>query len=413
MERIHQLLLQALSAAVKNETVNWHQVSPEEWHQLFRLAQSHHLLPLFLEAVHTCPAIHQADPALLDSVRHAARSLVLQQTVKTVDFLQLFPQLLDAGVTPMVVKGIVCRNLYPLPDHRISGDEDVLIPREQYRLCRRVLKDFGMTVADENAEKNDSYEVPFHKTNGPLYIELHLSLFPENSDAYGDFNRYFTQVNDRAVTLQVDGTTIRTLCPTDHMFFLFCHAFKHFLHGGFGIRQVCDIALFANRYGSQIDWEQVLQNCREIRAERFAAALLRIGEEHLTFDPDAACWPESWKNIQTDPAPLLEDLLLSGIYGGADMTRKHSGNITLHAVTAQKQGKKARSSTMVSLFPKAKDLESRYPYLRNKPWLLPVAWTSRIVTYGKQGQSKSNNASGSLRLGNARVELLREYGIID
>lgn len=32
---------------------------------------------------------------------------------------------------------------------------------------------------------------------------------------------------------------------SDHLFYLICHALKHFYHSGFGIRQVCDILLFA------------------------------------------------------------------------------------------------------------------------------------------------------------------------
>ena len=39
--------------------------------------------------------------------------------------------------------------------------------------------------------------------------------------------------------------TIRILAPTDHLLCLLCHAYKHFLYAGFGIRHVCDIGIFA------------------------------------------------------------------------------------------------------------------------------------------------------------------------
>ena len=39
---------------------------------------------------------------------------------------------------------------------------------------------------------------------------------------------------------------------------------------------------------------------------------------------------------------MLEDLLSAGVYGGADMSRKHSSNIILDAVDAQRQGRKAK-----------------------------------------------------------------------
>jgi len=53
-------------------------------------------------------------------------------------------------------------------------------------------------------------------------------------------------------------------------------------------------------------------------------------------------------------------------------------------------------------------MERKYPYLKNKPLLLPIAWTDRIIRYGKS----SSRASSTLRIGNERVALLKRYGVI-
>ena len=66
-----------------------------------------------------------------------------------------------------------------------------------------------------------------------------------------------------------------------------------------------------------------------------------------------------------------------------------------------------------SMFPSAKSLESRYPYLKKYPYLLPVAWFSRIAKYGKEQKGNANNsAMESLKIGSERVELLRKYKVI-
>ncbi len=58
-------------------------------------------------------------------------------------------------------------------------------------------------------------------------------------------------------------------------------------------------------------------------------------------------------------------------------------------------------------------LEGKYPYLEKHPWLLPVAWGERIITYiGKRGKDHTDPAV-SLKLGQERVALLRRYGIIE
>ena len=114
-----------------------------------------------------------------------------------------------------------------------------------------------------------------------------------------------------------------------------------------------------------------------------------------------------------DETDMLMDLLDSGIYGNANMSRKHSSNMTLDAVAADKSGKKISNTVWKSLFPSAKKLEGRYPYLKKYPILLPVAWIDRILKYRKEtAVVGGNDAAESVKIGNQRIELLKKYGII-
>ena len=414
MNRIQKLFLDAVGTAIAGNRVTWQEsLSADDWRALFRLASTHQVLPLFLEGVYACPAIAGADPADMAAVRQDVRRQVMIQARRTMELLHLYPRLIAGGVDALVVKGIVCRELYPQPDMRPSNDEDILIPPEHYGNAKEILGTLGYIPADPAAEETDSYEVPFHKPGSPLHIELHKQLFSQTSQAYGEMADLFLRVHDTPMELNAMGTPIRTLSPTDHLFYLICHAFKHFLHSGFGIRQVCDIMLFSSHYGKEVHWEEFWENCRGIRADQFALALFHIGEEYLNFNPEAACFPNPQTYREMDSQALLEDLLCSGIYGDADMSRKHSSNITLDAVAAQKQGRKAKGSLRSSLFPSAESLSGRYSYLKDKPWLLPIAWASRVAGYAAKGQTKGNNAAESLNIGKQRVELMRKYGIID
>lgn len=111
---------------------------------------------------------------------------------------------------------------------------------------------------------------------------------------------------------------------------------------------------------------------------------------------------------------MLADLLDSGVFGDASMSRKHSSTMALNAVAADRRGRKAGGNVLRTLFPSRKALEGRYPFLRTKPWLLPVAWAQRIVHYAgeRRGAGADNDAAESLRIGSERMELLRRYGII-
>lgn len=410
---IKQLFLEALGASLRGERVAWQTpLTTEDWAGLFKLAQDHHVLAMIYEAVYACPAARAADPRMMMFFKRQTMQSVMMQAMKTGEFLALMKHLQGAGLTPCVVKGIACRSLYPHPDHRMSGDEDVLIPPQQAAKCHEAMLAFGMQMSEPEQDHAAAFEVPYGKKGSPIYIELHKSLFPPDSDAYGDLNRFFENVHERTAQLTVDGVTMATLSATDHFFYLICHSFKHFLHSGFGLRQVCDIVLFANRWGSGIDWAQVKENCEAIHALPFTLALLKIGRTYFGFDAEKACLPEDWNIADVDEGPMLSDLLDSGVYGDSSMSRKHSSTMTLNAVSADKQGKKAKRSVLRTLFPRLDSMTGRYPYLKKRPYLLPVAWASRIISYARRRGKHNDNTAESLRIASERIELMRKYGII-
>lgn len=403
MDVRNTLFLEILHAALEGRQLSPQQLLTEEdRHALAEQARQHKVLPLVCQ---TCPTLAAPDR------KAAVRRQVAGQMLKTGQFLSLNRQLRQAGLMPLVVKGIVCRELYPEPDLRLSADEDLLLPPAQFADGCAVLERCGMVTTETDPE---AYERPYRMTEGPLYIELHRSLFDPQSDAYGHWNRFFTNVFDRAVEIDVGGEKLLTLGHTDHLLYLILHAFKHFLHSGFGIRQICDMVMYANAFGKEADWEQILTRCLQVRAHRFAAAVFRIGQKYLGFDPEKAGYPVSWQALQVEEGPLLEDLLSAGVYGGATESRKHSSNMTLEAVSGNKRGKQSGSAVVNALFPSRKALQGRYPYLKKHPYLLPVAWVDRIVRYGtRKDKGNNNSAAEAVKIGNQRLALLRQYDVIE
>ncbi|MBQ9082101.1 MAG: nucleotidyltransferase family protein [Clostridia bacterium] len=403
-----------LRTALQGEIYERPAHSPEEWRQIFQLAQLHTVLPLIYEAAYRSAAGAIESVPDMRLVRGQVRRQVLMQTFRTAEFLTLYKRLAAAGIRPLVLKGLTCRSLYPKPDQRPSGDEDILVHPDEVARCCAELEAFGM-VSELNAEERaDVYEIPYRKDGGALYIELHKHLFPPASEAYGDWNRFFRQVFDRAVVMEVQGVEIRTMAPTDNLFYLICHAFKHFMHSGFGIRQVCDIVLYVQKYGTAVRWPQFWQHCRKIRGEQFAAALLAIGEKYLGLDPVQAGCGDYRTHLQTDENLLLEDLLAGGLYGDATLSRKHSSNITLDAVAAGNKGKAPGASVLKSLFPPVQKLTHRYAYLKKHPYLVPFAWADRLLKYRKETkETEGSDAMEAIRIGSRRLELFRAYDIID
>lgn len=372
-----------------------------DWSAIFTLANQQKLLPILFEAARATPAAEE-NAALFAVTKQQVIGQVLNQTVRSAEFADLYRKLRSAGLHPIVVKGQLCSRLYPLKDHRISADDDLYISDAEFMACHEQLLANGLTTDTPVDELATADEVSYTKNGSPLYIELHRHLFDSAEDAHDELNHFFTDINP----VEMDG--FLAMPPHEHLLYLILHAYKHFVRSGIGLRQFCDIGLWARAYHVEIDWQRLHDQCASVHAATFAAAAFRIARDYLGIDFDL---PTPW-DASIDVEPLLHDTLCGGVYGSNNLTRLHSSTVTLNAVKASRTGEK--SSVLSTVFPKREYLERRYPYLKKRPYLLPVAWVQRIAHYASEKQSGADNsASGSIKLGKERIELMKRYGIMD
>ena len=399
----YEVFLKILKYALNgNEFTEKDALSHSQWIQVLRLAQMHRVLPLVYDTAYKALSCEKQE---MEFLRQSSRMLVVQQASQTERFLKLYKKLYEKGMEPIVIKGIVCRALYPKPDLRLSSDEDLLIAKEEYPLYVQVLSEEGYFNVNNDAEA--SYEASFVSSEG-VHIELHKSLFDEETEFFSLWNSVFSDAHKRAIYIEVENVRIKTFSYTDHLLFLILHGLKHFVHSGMGIRQICDIVMFANRFGGNIDWKLIYDKCSLARAVKFVAAIFIIGEKYLNFDKEKACFPQFFSQIKVNEEQLLTDIMGAGIYGSADTARLHSSGFTLDAAT------RTRHSMLRRLFPSAKALSGGYSYVRKRPYLLPVAWSQRLIKYSKEVSRKEGNTPAkSVKIARQRIKMLAYYDIID
>ena len=371
------------------------------WPAIFTLANQQKLLPILFETVRKMPAAEE-NATLFAVTKQQVIGQVLNQTVRTAEFTELYRKLYTAGLHPIVVKGQLCSRLYPLKDHRISADDDLYIPNTEFMACHEQLLANGLTTDTPADELPTADEVSYTKDGSPLYIELHRHLFDSAEDAHDELNHFFADINP----VEID--SFLAMPPHEHLLYLILHAYKHFVRSGIGLRQFCDIGLWAQADHDEIGWQLLHDQCASVHAATFALAAFRIARDYLGIDFDL---PAPW-DASIDVEPLLHDTLCGGVYGSNDYTRLHSSTVTLNAVKASRTGEKR--SVLRTVFPKREYLEHRYPYLKKRPYMLPVAWVQRIAHYASEKQSDADNsASGSIKLAKERIELMKQYGIMD
>ena len=204
---------------------------PADWQALFVLATQQMALPMVYGTTRALPGFQAQLEEFRQEVRRQTMGQTAAQIRRTQAFAAVYQELLIQGIRPVVVKGLVCRELYPTPEQRISGDEDLLLDPESFCCCVELLKQRGMELVSGGETPEGDAALLDRKTG--LYLELHPDRTTKQDVGNGGLERFFERAADRAIPLQCAGITVYTLPRTQHMLYLILHAFKHFLHIGF------------------------------------------------------------------------------------------------------------------------------------------------------------------------------------
>lgn len=406
MKNVERQLLDCLTAyRLGRETaVQVDGLCAQDWLDLHKLAAAHKLGAVACETLWKTSGFCGGDRQLASAWQKETILQAVAQSGRTQRLLRLVRRLESGGVPYAVVKGAVCRELYTRPDLRISGDEDILIAAEDFSRCSELFRQDGMAAADAN----EGAVTHWIDRGTGLHVELHTELFSSRRSADRLLNDCFSRQLGQTVAVPAAGGTLRTLAPTYHFLFLVCHALKHFISGGFGIRTLCDIVTFGERYGGEIDRQTVYSHLEQVGGRVFLDQLLSIGQEYLECDLTGSGWTLS---APPDAGEMLEDILDAGIYGQSSMSRRHSGALVLRAA---EEGQ-SRPSLLRAVFPPREQLVGRYPVLRRVPVLLPALWVHRLGVYGLEllgSRRKDNSPRESVALGKKRTEMMIKYGII-
>ncbi|MDF2608766.1 MAG: hypothetical protein K0R92_240 [Lachnospiraceae bacterium] len=411
-----QFLALLSSAMVTRQSLN--DMEEADWDKLLHLASMHNIVPMIYEAAQHIVSFSQAPYEVSAVWRNRTISSSINQMYRTMEFLMIYDKLNQAGIQALVVKGIICRQLYPNNYYRSSSDEDVYILREDFEQVDRIFQASGL---QRNRRKRGGSRLEqvttYYSPNHGLCIELHIDLFPTESDLFEPMNQLFCNSFKESLCIMIDGISVHTLSHNAHLLFLILHSMKHFLATGFGIRQVCDMVMFINTYGKEIHWNTLWNQLLKLKYEVFFLNLLDIGMRYLGLNTNQIEYPKGYSSLDVHSDGLLYDIMKAGIFGKSAEQVKTS-SITLHAIRKdrKKKGKNHPNGIIMNtLFPEHSYMSSHYAYCRKNCLLLPVAWMHRIVTNLAEDKSITKlirKADNSFTIGRRRTQLLEEYKII-
>lgn len=248
-----------------------------DWDKLAEWADLQSLTALFYTGACQFQEFAQWDGTKRQKLQRKTIAGVVAQSTRTELFLDVYRSLLEKGQKPLVLKGVVVRQLYgELSDYRPSCDEDLYVRPEEAIPCRRELENLGfrITVPEDERKLSDPFqEVSLDHSSGMLHVELHPNFFERTREDLRLSNRYYQNAHDTAVPIHTGGTTLWTLDETHHFLYLFLHLAKHFKGAGVGLKQAPE-----NRLRELTGFEKV----SEIAGSVFYPTWLEDGMELCT-----------------------------------------------------------------------------------------------------------------------------------
>lgn len=346
-------------------------------------------------------SISNADFAYLQSQYTKA---VFSSIRKNAAVNQTLKHLEENGISCCMLKGQILSGLYAVPEARISGDTDLLMPSAdmEEKVCD-VLKQIGFEIIPR--PKTSHHAMCKRQDTG--LIEFHLSLYDELFEDIW-FKNKGEKHSEYVKITTTEGYTYKTLGYTDNAIFITLHAIKHFFSEGVGIRQIMDMLLFNIKYKDKIDFDKYKKLMEKLKFTKLIDHINFIGKEYLDLDTEHS------DNINKENIDaILTDIETGGLFGKEDKSRyefymastKVRSNKTDDEYDKYLEEWKENLTLKSKLFPSVSIMKRRYKLLNKYKYLLPFFWIKRlfgILIYKIKPKPNQDK----------RLELLRNLDII-
>jgi hypothetical protein len=358
-----------------------------DWMYIYQKSVEQNISGLLFCSISKINGECKPSPDILEKFKNSMLQTMVIMGNKYNEFLRMQKLLVDKEIKFVGLKGCRLRNIYPVPELRTMGDFDVLVETKDLKMVSECFRENGYTV------EKDLFGLVAKNTKA--YWEIFTSL-EEEFQINTDYNNELIINN----SIKVNGEYL-----LEHTYFLahvIIHTGKHYIERGAGIRNLCDIALYIDKYKGEINFDLLEELCKEQNYEKIYNYILNVMEQKFKLDISFI----DFKRVNCDD--FVEYTFINGVFGRTD-------NVLLRQVSLDENNDTRGLRRL--FFPSAKTLENRYKYLKKTPYLLPVAWVQRII-YGRIGKKVKfsrmlSDINGALKFSDERLQWLKKLGLND
>ena len=196
---------------------------------------------------------------------------------------KLINEIKHLGTQPILIKGQGFALNYPTPIHRQCGDIDIFFKTKEE--CNRAIT-WAHKIDPEAKESFENKRERKHYTfiykNSIVEIHHFLCLF-ENKRLQALLQTIIKEElnKEENSVIYINGSECLILPPTLSVLHQIIHISRHLLEAGIGMRQICDLATYLEKYCDSINKEHLQAYIINLELENIAEAIGFIIHKYL------------------------------------------------------------------------------------------------------------------------------------
>ena len=319
-----------------------------EWPDVIELARKQVVQGIIVDSIRHLPENLRPDSEIMANLNKFAIGLFQTNIILDRTVARLAKFFAAHNIPGVLLKGQGVARYYHSPQMRHSGDIDYYVGKKNYEkavdLCNKYL------ITDNSGYEENSQHYNFN-LNG-VEIELHRlasSMYtPSMNKRFQEWVVEELESSGARRVLKLADTEVVLPSYNFDAVYIFYHAWRHFITGGIGLRQLCDWTMIFHSKSADIDKKELVSTLEKFKLVKGWKLFACIAVEKLGLPAD--------KMPLYDPAfskragNILEEIIEGGNFG---YYAKSNASLISHKYGLRDEIGKFRAITgyFVSLFP--------------------------------------------------------------
>lgn len=231
-------------------------LTSEQWRCIWNVAAKQTVLGVLFDGWTKWPEAYQPTDELRKKWTFFTLRTEQMHRLLNHSLADLVARLDKEGIQSMLLKGQGNAQMYCNPLRRQCGDIDLYVGRSNYKRVCHLVHEWGI-VTDDESESIKHLHFEWNKVD----IEIHQITasfpWPPYQKQFVKWSEEVLQQTNEGFVSPAETTKIRVATPTYNALFIFYHLLYHFITGGIGLRQLCDLACYLHAKVSEIDLEEL------------------------------------------------------------------------------------------------------------------------------------------------------------